>query len=114
MGRNSDCFQDLGARQMARAGDLLFGNVDTWLIWKLTNGTAHVTDATNASRTMLMNLETGEWGDELLRILDVPRAMLPRIAPSSAVVGSIHAEHFGAEILIAGIAGDQQAALAGQ
>ena len=103
-----------GARQMARAGDLLFGNVDTWLIWKLTNGTAHVTDATNASRTMLMNLETGEWDDELLRILDVPRAMLPRIAPSSAVVGSIHAEHFGAEILIAGIAGDQQAALAGQ
>ena len=103
-----------GARQMARAGELLFGNVDTWLIWKLTNGAAHVTDATNASRTMLMNLETGEWDDDLLRILDVPRAMLPRIAPSSAVVGTIHAEHFGAEIPIAGIAGDQQAALAGQ
>jgi glycerol kinase len=103
-----------GARQKARDGELLFGNVDTWLIWKLTNGAAHVTDVTNASRTMLMNLETGEWDDELLRILDVPRAMLPRIAPSSAVVGSVDAEHFGAEIPIAGIAGDQQAALAGQ
>jgi glycerol kinase len=103
-----------GARQKARDGDLLFGNVDTWLIWKLTNGAAHVTDATNASRTMLMNLETGEWDDELLRILDVPRAMLPRIVASSGVCGSIHAEHFGAEIPIAGIAGDQQAALAGQ
>jgi glycerol kinase len=88
--------------------------VDTWLIWKLTNGAVHVTDPTNASRTMLMNLETGDWDDDLLRILDVPRAMLPRIAPSSAVVGAVHAEHFGAEIPIAGIAGDQQAALAGQ
>ena len=103
-----------GARQKARDGELLFGNVDTWLIWKLTNGAAHVTDATNASRTMLMNLQTGEWDDELLRILEVPRAMLPRIARSSAVVGTIAAEHFGAEIPIAGIAGDQQAALAGQ
>jgi glycerol kinase len=103
-----------GARQKAHHGELLFGNVDTWLIWKLTNGAAHVTDATNASRTMLMNLETGEWDDGLLRIFDVPRAMLPRIAPSSAVVGSTAAEHFGAEIPIAGIAGDQQAALAGQ
>ncbi len=103
-----------GARQKAHHGELLFGNVDPWLIWKLTNGAAHVTDATNASRTMLMNLETGEWDDGLLRIFDVPRAMLPRIAPSSAVVGSTAAEHFGAEIPIAGIAGDQQAALAGQ
>jgi glycerol kinase len=103
-----------GARQMARDGELLFGNVDTWLVWKLTNGAVHVTDATNASRTMLMNLETGAWDDDLLRILDVPRAMLPRIAPSSAVVGAVHADHFGAEIPIAGIAGDQQAALAGQ
>ena len=103
-----------GARQMARDGELLFGNVDTWLIWKLTNGAVHVTDATNASRTMLMNLESGEWDEDLLRILEVPRAMLPRIAPSSAVVGAIHAEHFGAEMPIAGVAGDQQAALAGQ
>jgi glycerol kinase len=103
-----------GAREKARDGELLFGNVDTWLIWKLTNGAVHVTDATNASRTMLMNLETGEWDDDLLGIFDVPRAMLPRIAPSSAVLATVHAEHFGAEIPIAGIAGDQQAALAGQ
>ena len=101
-------------RQKARDGELLFGNVDTWLIWRLTNGAAHITDPTNASRTMLMNLETGEWDEDMLRLLDVPGAMLPRIAPSCAVVGSIAAEHFGAEIPIAGIAGDQQAALAGQ
>jgi glycerol kinase len=103
-----------GARQKARDGELLFGNVDTWLIWRLTNGATHVTDPTNASRTMLMNLETGAWDEDMLRILDVPRAMLPRIAPSSGVMGSIAAEHFGAEIPIAGVAGDQQAALAGQ
>ena len=102
------------ARQKARDGELLFGNVDTWLIWRLTNGAVHVTDPTNASRTMLMNLETGAWDEEMLRILDVPRAMLPRIVPSSGVVGAIAAEHFGAEIPIAGVAGDQQAALAGQ
>ena len=102
------------ARHKARDGELLFGNVDTWLIWRLTNGAAHVTDPTNASRTMLMNLETGAWDEEMLRILDVPRAMLPRIAPSSGLMGSIAAEHFGAEIPIAGVAGDQQAALAGQ
>jgi glycerol kinase len=103
-----------GARERARNGELLFGNVDTWLIWKLTNGAVHVTDTTNASRTMLMNLETGAWDEEMLRTLEVPPAMLPRIAASSAVVGSTAAEHFGAEIPIAGIAGDQQAALAGQ
>ena len=103
-----------GARHKARDGELLFGTVDTWLIWKLTNGAAHVTDFSNASRTMLMNLETGEWDEDMLRIFSVPRSMLPRITPSSAVVGAIDAEHFGAEILISGIAGDQQAALAGQ
>ncbi len=103
-----------GAPREGAGSQLLFGNVDTWLIWRLTNGGAHVTDLTNASRTMLRNLETGEWDDELLRILEVPRAMLPRIAPSSGVMGSIAAEHFGAEIPIAGVAGDQQAALAGQ
>jgi glycerol kinase len=103
-----------GARRKARDGELLFGNVDTWLIWKLSHGAAHVTDTSNASRTMLMNLETGEWDEDLLRLFEIPRAMLPRIAPSSAVVGAIAAEHFGAEIPIAGIAGDQQAALAGQ
>ena len=102
------------ARQKARDGELLFGNVDTWLIWKLTNGAVHVTDSTNASRTMLMNLEGGEWDGDLLRIFDVPRPMLPRIVASSEVVGAIAAEHFGGEIPIAGIAGDQQAALAGQ
>lgn len=103
-----------GARERARAGDLLFGNVDTWLVWKLTNGASHVTDFSNASRTMLMDIETGAWDDELLGALDVPRAMLPRIVPSSGIAGAAAAEHLGAEIPIAGIAGDQQAALAGQ
>ena len=102
------------ARRRAQNGELLFGNIDTWLIWKLTNGAVHTTDASNASRTMLMNLATGEWDDDLLRIFDVPRAMLPRIVPSSAFVGETAAEHLGARVRIAGIAGDQQAALAGQ
>src|SRR2546425_7367497 len=101
-----------GARSKARDGELLFGTVDTWLIWNLTGGAAHVTDPSNASRTMLMNLETGDWDDDLLRVFDVPRAMLPAIRPSSGVVGTTN--HLGAEIPIAGIAGDQQAALAGQ
>ncbi|MCP5118417.1 MAG: glycerol kinase, partial [bacterium] len=103
-----------GAKERARDGELLFGNVDTWLIWKLTNGAEHTTDYSNASRTMLMNLATGEWDDELLDIFGVPRAMLPRIAGSSEVVGTAAAGHLGAEIPIAGIAGDQQAALFGQ
>ncbi|HEV8148325.1 MAG TPA: glycerol kinase GlpK [Bryobacteraceae bacterium] len=94
--------------------DLLFGNVDTWLIWKLTNGAVHVTDPSNASRTMLMNLATGQWDDELLKIFGVPREMLPKIVPSSGVCGTAAREHLGAEIPIAGIAGDQQAALFGQ
>jgi glycerol kinase len=98
----------------ARDGELLFGTVDTWLIWKLTNGMVHVTDHSNASRTMLMDLGTGEWDSGLLDVFGVPRAMLPRIASSSAVVGVAAGEHFGAEIPIAGIAGDQQAALFGQ
>jgi glycerol kinase len=98
----------------ARGGELLFGNIDTWLIWKLTDGAVHATDPTNASRTMLMDLATGEWDDGLLSIFGVPRAMLPRIAPSSAVTGVIAARHLGVEIPIAGVAGDQQAALAGQ
>ena len=94
--------------------DLLFGNVDTWLIWKLTNGAAHVTDPTNASRTMLMNLASGDWDHELLSIFGLPASMLPKIAPSSGICGTAAAEHLGAEIPIAGIAGDQQAALFGQ
>lgn len=103
-----------GARARAENGDLLFGNIDTWLIWNLTGGRSHVTDPSNASRTMLMNLATGDWDGDLLRILGVPRAMLPRIVPSSSVCGSAMPAHLGAEIPIAGIAGDQQAALFGQ
>ncbi|MEK7404810.1 MAG: glycerol kinase GlpK [Acidobacteriota bacterium] len=102
------------ARARARDGELLFGNVDTWLIWKLTGGRAHVTDPSNASRTMLMDLARGDWDDELLEIFGVPRAMLPRITLSSSVVGTAAAKHLGAEMPIAGIAGDQQAALVGQ
>ncbi len=97
----------------ARPRDLLFGNVDTWLIWKLTGG-LHVTDPTNASRTMLMNLESGDWDDELLDLFGIPREMMPRIVASSGVCGAASPEHLGAEIPIAGIAGDQQAALFGQ
>lgn len=103
-----------GARERARNGDLAFGNIDTWLIWNLTNGKRHVTDITNASRTMLMDLESGEWDDDLLRIFNVPRSMLPEIVPSSGVIGETTPEIFGRPIPIAGIAGDQQAALAGQ
>lgn len=103
-----------GARAKAANGDLLFGNIDTWLIWNLTGGRVHVTDPTNASRTMLFNLGAGEWDDELLALLNVPRAMLPQVVPSSAIVGHTDAAIFGAEVPIAGIAGDQQAALAGQ
>jgi glycerol kinase len=101
-------------RARARDGELLFGTVDTWLVWKLTSGAVHVTDVTNASRTMLMNLDTGDWDDELLDLFDIPRAMLPQIVPSAGVVGAAAREHLGAEIPIAGIAGDQQAALFGQ
>jgi len=103
-----------GARAKAENGDLLFGNIDTWLIWNLTAGRVHATDPTNASRTMLMNLAAGEWDDELLALLNVPRAMLPAIVPSSSIIGHTDAAIMGAEIPIAGIAGDQQAALAGQ
>jgi len=103
-----------GALSRARDGELLFGNVDTWLIWRLTNGSVHVTDYSNASRTMLMNLASGDWDPGMLALFDVPRAMLPAIVPSSGVAGVAAAEHLGAEMPIAGIAGDQQAALAGQ
>ncbi|HWR52513.1 MAG TPA: glycerol kinase GlpK [Bryobacteraceae bacterium] len=103
-----------GAQERAEGGELLFGNVDTWLIWKLTGGKVHATDFSNASRTMLMNLETGEWDPDMLRIFDVPPAMLPRIVPSSGVVAETEANHFGVPVPIAGIAGDQQAALFGQ
>ena len=101
-----------GARQRAEAGELLFGTVDTWLTWKLTDGRVFVTDVTNASRTMLMNIHTGEWDEEMLRLLRIPRAMLPEIRRSSEVYG--YADIMGARVPLAGIAGDQQAALFGQ
>jgi glycerol kinase len=103
-----------GARQRAEKGELAFGTVDTWLIWKLTNGAHHVTDATNASRTMLFNLRTGTWDDELLRVLNVPREVLPEVRSSSEVYAETAPELFDTPIRIAGIAGDQQAALFGQ
>jgi glycerol kinase len=102
------------AEHRARDGELLFGTVDTWLIWKLSEGRLHVTDPSNASRTMLMDLAGGAWDSELLDLFGVPEAMLPRIVPSSFVSGVAAGKHFGAEIPIAGIAGDQQAALVGQ
>ena len=100
------------ARRRAEAGELLFGTVDTWLCWKLTEGRVFVTDVTNASRTMLMNLKTGDWDDTMLALLDIPRAMLPAIKSSSEIYGE--ATVMGASIPISGIAGDQQAALFGQ
>lgn len=102
-----------GARAKAEKGELLFGTIDTWLIWNLTKGKAHVTDSSNASRTLMFNINTGAWDDELLGILDVPRSMLPRVTGSSEVVGDIHPEFLGKAIPIAGNAGDQQAATYG-
>jgi glycerol kinase len=101
------------ARQRARKGELAFGTVDTWLLWKLTGG-LHLTDPTNASRTMLFNLHTGAWDEELLRVLEVPRELLPEVRTSSEVYGQTAARLFDKPISIAGIAGDQQAALFGQ
>jgi glycerol kinase len=104
-----------GARARAEKGELAFGTVDSWLLWKLTNGALHVTDASNASRTMLFNIKTGEWDDELLKLLNVPRAVLPQVRASSEVYGQTDAKSFGVGgIPIAGMAGDQQAALFGQ
>ena len=103
-----------GAREKAEAGDLLFGTVETWLIWKLTKGKVHVTDYSNASRTMLFNINTLQWDDDILAELDIPKSMLPEPKPSSCVYGMADASFFGAEIPIAGASGDQQAALFGQ
>jgi glycerol kinase len=103
-----------GARARAENGELAFGTIDTWLAWKLSAGRLHVTDISNASRTLLCNISTGDWDDELLKLLDVPRAMLPNITRSAAVAGDTEAVWFGAALPIAGIAGDQQAALFGQ
>lgn len=103
-----------GARQRAQNGELLFGTVETWLIWKLTKGAVHVTDYSNASRTMLFNINTLEWDQEILAELDIPRSMLPDVKPSSCVYGEADASFLGGAIPIAGAAGDQQAALFGQ
>ena len=103
-----------GARQRAEAGELLFGTVETWLIWKLTGGKAHVTDYSNASRTMLFNINTLQWDEDILRELNIPKCMLPEVRPSSCVYGEALPQFFGAGIPIAGAAGDQQAALFGQ
>ncbi len=101
-----------GAKERARRGEVLFGTVDSWLIWKLTDGAHHVTDYTNASRTMIYNIKKLDWDDKLLEVLDIPRAMLPKVCGSSEVYG--YAVVQGTKIPIAGIAGDQQAALFGQ
>ncbi|HEY5307720.1 MAG TPA: glycerol kinase GlpK, partial [Casimicrobiaceae bacterium] len=101
-----------GARVRAQRGELAFGTIDTWLVWQLTEGRVHCTDPSNASRTLLFNIHTGDWDDELLALLDVPRSVLPRIVPSSGVCGTTRIN--GTDIPIAGIAGDQQAALFGQ
>jgi glycerol kinase len=103
-----------GLRQRAARGEILFGTVDTYLIWKLTKGRRHVTDVSNASRTLMFNIHTLDWDDELLEILGVPRNMLPSVCGSSEVVGEVDAEYFGHPVPIAGCAGDQQAALFGQ
>ena len=101
-----------GARERAQAGEILFGTVDSWLVWKLTGGKVHITDATNAARTMIFDIHRLDWDDTLLEALDIPRAMLPRVCSSSEVYGSVSLP--GGDIPIAGIAGDQQAALFGQ
>ena len=103
-----------GARQKAEEGKLAFGTVDTWLLWNLTRGQVHVTDVSNASRTMLLNLHTNEWDDELLAIFDIPRLMLPFVKSSSEVYGITQKIITASQIPIAGIAGDQQSALFGQ
>jgi glycerol kinase len=103
-----------GARARAEAGKLAFGTVDSWLVWKLSSGRLHVTDASNASRTLLFNIHTGEWDDEMLRLLRVPRSVLPEVKASSEVLGPVSTTLGLAEVPIAGIAGDQQSALFGQ
>src|SRR5690606_25351394 len=104
-----------GARELANDGHLLFGTIDSWLIWKLSGGKAPVTDFTNASRTLLYNIHSLEWDDELLANLDIPKSMLPEVRPSSEVYATTMATHFfGEEIPIASAIGDQQGALFGQ
>jgi len=103
-----------GARERANRGELAFGTVDSWLVWQLSGGRAHVTDASNASRTLLFNIHTMDWDDELLAILDIPRAVLPRVVPSSGTAATTSCDGLPSGLAVAGIAGDQQAALFGQ
>ncbi len=103
-----------GAREKADRGELLFGNVDTFLMWRLSKGRVHVTDYSNASRTLLFNIYNGEWDDVILKEFGIPRSMLPTVLPSSGIFGETDAEFFGAPIPMAGDAGDQQAATFGQ
>jgi glycerol kinase len=102
-----------GARKMAEAGELAFGTIDSWLVWNLTKGELHITDVSNASRTMLFNINTLSWDDELLKLFNIPASMLPRVRPSSEMYGKTSGT-FSSGIPVAGIAGDQQAALFGQ
>ncbi len=103
-----------GAREKAKKGELAFGTVDSWLIWKLTQGRSHVTDVTNACRSMLFNIQTLDWDDEMLALMDIPKSMLPRVASSSEIYDHTNTTFFASKVPIAGIAGDQQAALFGQ
>ena len=103
-----------GARERAQRGELAFGTIDTWLLWKLTGGALHLTDPSNASRTLMFNLHTGAWDEELLRLLEVPRELLPEVRSSSEIYGETAPGLFDARVRIGGIAGDQQAALFGQ
>jgi len=103
-----------GARELAEEGKLCFGTIDTWLVWKLTRGKMFITDVSNASRTMLFNIHKMEWDEELLQLLDIPRAILPEVKQSSEIYGETSTTLFSTKIPISGIAGDQQAALFGQ
>ncbi len=103
-----------GARERAKAGKLMFGTVDSWLVWRLTRGEVHVTDVSNASRTMLFNIHTLDWDDELLQLFDIPRSMMPEVKSSSEIYGYTRTTIFAHKVPIAGIAGDQHAALFGQ
>ncbi|TXH46178.1 MAG: glycerol kinase, partial [Burkholderiaceae bacterium] len=103
-----------GARAAAEAGELAFGTVDSWLMWQLTGGAVHATDVSNASRTLMLNVHTNTWDEELLKLLDVPVAVLPAVFPSSHVYGHTKADLLGASLPIGGVAGDQQSALFGQ
>ena len=102
------------ARERAQRGELAFGTIDSWLVWNLSGGKLHITDASNASRTLLYNIHSNDWDDDLLALLDIPRALLPRVVASSTLYGESDAHWLGAAIPIAGIAGDQQAATFGQ